>query len=120
VATAATINRLAAILSPVALSVILVYSYCKRFTPLAHLVLGLSLGIAPVGAFIAAAGHVVFDGHVVVEPFILALLVTTWCGGFDIISEPRTPNSTVGTACIPSPRVFRRVRRWASAAACMR
>ena len=57
VATAATINRLAAILSPVALSVILVYSYCKRFTPLAHLVLGLSLGIAPVGAFIAAAGH---------------------------------------------------------------
>ena len=68
-----------------ALSVILVYSYCKRFTPLAHLVLGLSLGIAPVGAFIAAAGHVVFDGHVVVEPFILALLVTTWCGGFDII-----------------------------------
>ena len=83
--TAATINRLAAILSPVALSVILVYSYCKRFTPLVHLVLGLSLGIAPVGAFIAAAGHVVFDGHVVVEPFILALLVTTWCGGFDII-----------------------------------
>ena len=83
--TAATINRLAAILSPVALSVILVYSYCKRFTPLAHLVLGLSLGIAPVGAFIAVAGHVVFDGHVVVEPFILALLVTTWCGGFDII-----------------------------------
>ena len=77
--TAATINRLAAILSPVALSVILVYSYCKRFTPLAHLVLGLSLGIAPVGAFIAVAGHVV------VEPFILALLVTTWCGGFDII-----------------------------------
>lgn len=68
-----------------ALSVILVYSYCKRFTPLAHLVLGLSLGIAPVGAFIAVAGHVVFDGHVVVEPFILALLVTTWCGGFDII-----------------------------------
>ena len=83
--TAATINRLAAILSPVALSVILVYSYCKRFTPLAHLVLGLSLGIAPVGAFIAAAGHVVFDGHVVVEPFILALLV--------MISVVNDPNS---------------------------
>ena len=91
VATAATINRLAAILSPVALSVILVYSYCKRFTPLAHLVLGLSLGIAPVGAFIAAAGHVVFDGHVVVEPFILALLVTTWCGGFHGAAGARTP-----------------------------
>ena len=68
-----------------ALSVILVYSYCKRFTPLAHLVLGLSLGIAPVGAVIAAAGHVVFDGHVGVEPFILALLV--------MISVVNDPNS---------------------------
>lgn len=83
--TAATINRLTAILSPVALFVILFYSYCKRFTPLAHLVLGLSLGIAPVGAFIAVAGHLFFDGYFAVEPFILALLVTTWCGGFDII-----------------------------------
>ena len=83
--TASTINRLTALLSPVALFIVLFYSYCKRFTPLAHLVLGLSLGIAPVGAFIAVAGHVVFDGYFVVEPFILALLVTTWCGGFDII-----------------------------------
>ena len=79
VATAATINRLAAILSPVALSVILVYSYCKRFTPLAHLVLGLSLGIAPVGAYIAVTGRIAL------EPCILSLLVMTWCGGFDII-----------------------------------
>ena len=50
VACAATINRLTALLSPVALAVIMGYSYCKRFTWAAHLVLGLSLSIAPVGA----------------------------------------------------------------------
>ena len=48
--TASTINILTAVLSPVALAVVMFYSYCKRFTSLAHLVLGLSLGIAPVGA----------------------------------------------------------------------
>ena len=48
VVTASTINLLTGLLSPVALFVILAYSYCKRFTVLAHLVLGLGLGIAPV------------------------------------------------------------------------
>ena len=52
IAAASTINLLTALLSPVALFIILFYSYCKRFTALAHLVLGLSLGIAPVGAYI--------------------------------------------------------------------
>lgn len=79
VAVAASINPLTALLSPVALFVILFYSYCKRFTALAHLVLGLSLGIAPVGAYIAVTGRIAL------EPCILALLVMTWCGGFDII-----------------------------------
>ena len=78
-ACAATINRLTALLSPVALAVIMGYSYCKRFTWAAHLVLGLSLSIAPVGAYIALTGR--FDW----EPCVLALLVLTWCGGFDII-----------------------------------
>jgi 4-hydroxybenzoate polyprenyltransferase len=55
------------------------YSYCKRFTSLAHLVLGLSLGIAPVGAFIAVRGE--FS----LVPCILAFVVMTWCGSFDII-----------------------------------
>lgn len=63
----------------VALAVIMGYSYCKRFTWAAHLVLGLSLSIAPVGAYIALTGR--FDW----EPCVLALLVLTWCGGFDII-----------------------------------
>lgn len=79
VATAASINTLTALLSPVALAVIMSYSYCKRFTSLAHLVLGLSLGIAPVGAYIAVTGHFAL------APCVLALLVMTWCGGFDII-----------------------------------
>lgn len=79
VVTAATINSLTAWLSPVALAVVMSYSYCKRFTSLAHLVLGLSLGIAPVGAYIAVTGHFAL------APCVLALLVMTWCGGFDII-----------------------------------
>ena len=70
---------LTALLSPVALFIILFYSYCKRFTALAHLVLGLSLGIAPVGAYIAVTGRIAL------EPCILSLLVMMWCGGFDII-----------------------------------
>ncbi|MBQ5913973.1 MAG: UbiA family prenyltransferase, partial [Alistipes sp.] len=77
--TAVTINPLTAWLSPVALAVVMFYSYCKRFTSLAHMVLGLSLSIAPVGAYIAVRGEFAL------EPCILALLVMTWCGSFDII-----------------------------------
>ena len=79
IATASTINLLTAILSPVALAVVMFYSYCKRFTSLAHLVLGLSLGIAPAGAYIAVTGTLTL------APCLLSLLVLTWCGGFDII-----------------------------------
>ena len=79
VATTLTINPLCAWLSPVALFVVMFYSYCKRFTALAHVVLGLSLGIAPVGAYIAVTGTTV------VECCLLAAVVTTWCAGFDII-----------------------------------
>ena len=79
VATTATINRTTLLLSPVALLVIMGYSYCKRFTALAHIVLGLSLAIAPMGAYIAVTGS--FD----IAPMILSVLVLTWTGGFDII-----------------------------------
>ena len=79
IATASTINLLTAILSPVAVAVVMFYSYCKRFTSLAHLVLGLSLGIAPAGAYIAVTGTLTL------APCLLSLLVLTWCGGFDII-----------------------------------
>lgn len=79
VATASTINLLTALLSPVALAVVMFYSYCKRFTSLAHLVLGLSLSIAPAGAYIAVTGTLTF------APCLLSLVVLTWTGGFDII-----------------------------------
>lgn len=79
VAVAATINPLAAALSPAALCIVTVYSLCKRFTSAAHLVLGLSLAIAPVGAAIAVTGRITEAS------LLLALLVLTWCGGFDII-----------------------------------
>ena len=79
--TTITINSLTAWLSPVALAIVMAYSYCKRFTSLAHLVLGLSLGIAPVGAFIAVRGE--FS----LVPCILAFVVMMWCGSFDIIYD---------------------------------
>lgn len=79
VAVSSSINLLTAILSPVALAVVIFYSYCKRFTSLAHLVLGLSLGIAPSAAYIAVTGTLTF------APCLISLLVLTWCGGFDII-----------------------------------
>ena len=79
IAVSSSINLLTAVLSPVALIVVMFYSYCKRFTSLAHLVLGLSLGIAPSAAYIAVTGTLTF------VPCLISLLVLTWCGGFDII-----------------------------------
>jgi 4-hydroxybenzoate polyprenyltransferase len=73
------INRLCFYLSPVALFVILFYSYTKRFTALCHLVLGLGLSLAPIGAYLSVSGH--FD----LIPILFSLLVMTWVSGFDII-----------------------------------
>lgn len=73
------INPICFYLSPVALLVILGYSYTKRFTPLCHLVLGLGLGLAPVGAYLVVTG--VF--HIV--PIFYGIAVLCWVSGFDII-----------------------------------
>ena len=73
------INRICFYLSPVALFVILFYSYTKRFTPLCHLVLGLGLSLAPIGAYLAVTGK--FD----VLPILFSLTVLFWVSGFDII-----------------------------------
>ncbi len=73
------INPLCGALSPVALAVVLGYSYTKRFTWLCHLVLGLGLSLAPVGAWLAVAGR--FDW----PPIFYGLAVLTWVAGFDII-----------------------------------
>ena len=79
IVVATTINPLCGWLSPVALAIVMFYSYCKRFTALAHIVLGVSLGIAPVGATMAVIGAAPL------ECWILALVVMSWCAGFDII-----------------------------------
>ena len=79
VAAAAWINKLAFALSPVALIVLLGYSYTKRFTAWSHVVLGFALSIAPVGAYIAVTGTIAL------APVVLAALVMTWVAGFDII-----------------------------------
>lgn len=76
---AALINNLCLWLSPVALLVILGYSYTKRFTALAHLVLGVGLGIAPAATFIAVNGT--FDAGLL----LLCFGVMLWTAGFDII-----------------------------------
>lgn len=73
------INRLCFYLAPVALAVILGYSYTKRFTALCHLVLGLGLSLAPIGAWLAVTEY--FDW----APILLGLTVLTWVSGFDII-----------------------------------
>lgn len=76
---AARLNPLCLKLSPAALFFLALYSYCKRFTSLAHIVLGLCLGAAPVGAWIAVRGSV--DLPVV----LLGLAVLFWVAGFDIL-----------------------------------
>lgn len=73
------INSLCFYLSPVALFVVLFYSYTKRFTPLCHFVLSLGLAIAPMGAYLAVAGK--FDWL----PLMLSFVVFFWVSGFDII-----------------------------------
>ncbi|HET7872332.1 MAG TPA: UbiA-like polyprenyltransferase [Terriglobales bacterium] len=76
---AAQLSRLALYLSPIALAVVLLYSYTKRFTRWSHLVLGFGLGIAPAAAWIAVRGSL--------DPRILVLTaaVTFWVGGFDVL-----------------------------------
>jgi 4-hydroxybenzoate polyprenyltransferase len=73
------INPICFLLSPVALFVILFYSYTKRFTSLCHLVLGIGLSLAPIGAFLAVTGK--FD----TLPILFSGAVVCWVSGFDII-----------------------------------
>lgn len=79
IATTWLINPLCFYLSPVALLVVLGYSYTKRFTALCHLVLGLGLSLAPIGAYLAVAGHF---GRL---PVLFSLVVICWVSGFDMI-----------------------------------
>ncbi len=73
------INRICFYLSPVALAVVLGYSYTKRFTPLCHLVLGVGLSLAPIGAYLAVTGVFAW------LPLLFSVAVICWVSGFDII-----------------------------------
>ncbi len=79
VTAAALLNPLCLALSPVALGIVFGYSYTKRFTSLAHVVLGLALAIAPVGAWLAVRGR--FDA----TPLVIGGAVLFWVAGFDTI-----------------------------------
>jgi 4-hydroxybenzoate polyprenyltransferase len=79
VLAAAQLNREALLLSPLALAILLLYSYTKRFTRWSHLVLGLALGIAPAAAWIAIRGTL--DPRIVV----LTIAVLFWVAGFDVL-----------------------------------
>ncbi len=76
---ASQLNRLTLLCSPIALAVVLLYSYTKRFTRFSHLFLGLALGIAPSAAWIAVRGSL--DPRILV----LTLAVLFWTGGFDVL-----------------------------------
>ncbi len=73
------INSICFYLSPVALLIVLSYSYMKRFTALCHFVLGLGLSLAPIGAYL------VITGEFAITPIWYSLAVLTWVSGFDII-----------------------------------
>ena len=79
IATTFTINNLCFYLSPIAMLIVLGYSYTKRFTPLCHLVLGAGLSLAPLGAYMAATGHFAL------VPCLFSVSVLFWVSGFDII-----------------------------------
>jgi 4-hydroxybenzoate polyprenyltransferase len=95
---AASLNRLTLLLSPVTLALLFLYSYTKRFTSLSHLVLGLCLALAPVGAWIAVRGSVAL------LPILLGLAVLCWTAGFDIIYalQDESHDRSAGLKSIPA------------------
>ncbi len=73
------LNRLTLILSPIPIILFVLYSYSKRYTAFCHLLLGISLGLAPIGAWIAVTGSIT------IVPVIIALAVIFWVAGFDML-----------------------------------
>ncbi len=92
------LNPLCLALAPLALAWVLGYSYSKRFTSLSHLWLGLGLGIAPVGAWLAVRGAFA------APPLVLAAAVTAWVGGFDVLYslQDETFDRSAGLFSLPA------------------
>jgi len=98
---ASRLNPLCGWLSPIALGWVLWYSYTKRFTRWSHLVLGCSLAIAPVGGYLAVAGHWSMPWWMLL---VLAIAVASWVAGFDILYalQDRTFDLAQGLHSIPA------------------
>ncbi|HET9695365.1 MAG TPA: UbiA-like polyprenyltransferase [Terriglobales bacterium] len=94
------LNRMTFLLSPVALAVVMLYSYTKRFTRWSHLVLGFALGIAPAAAWIAVRGSL--DPRIL----ILTAAVTCWVGGFDVLYACQDYEHDMGAGLHSVPRYF--------------
>jgi 4-hydroxybenzoate polyprenyltransferase len=97
---ASQLSRLTLLLSPVALAVVMIYSYTKRFTRWSHLVLGFALGIAPSAAWIAVRGSL--DPRIL----ILTAAVTCWVGGFDVLYACQDYEFDCETGLHSVPRYF--------------
>ncbi len=98
------INEICFFLSPVALFVILLYSYSKRFTPLSHVILGVGLSLAPLGAYLAVTGK--FD----LIPVLFSIAVISWVSGFDIIYALQDEDFDRQQKLFSIPSVFGTVR----------
>lgn len=97
------INTICLALSPLALFVILFYSYTKRFTSLSHLVLGLGLSLAPIGAYLAVTGS--FNSL----PVLFSFTVLFWVSGFDIIYALQDEEFDKANNLYSIPAVFGKV-----------
>jgi 4-hydroxybenzoate polyprenyltransferase len=95
---AAELNRMTLLLAPAVLAVLLGYSYTKRLTRWSHLVLGLALGLAPAGAWVAVRGSL--DPRILV----LTLVVLCWVGGFDVLyaCQDEAHDREVGLRSLPA------------------
>ncbi|MBI2682971.1 MAG: UbiA family prenyltransferase, partial [Acidobacteriales bacterium] len=100
VLAASQLNLLTLYLSPVALAIVLAYSYTKRFTSFSHLTLGFALGVAPAAAWIAVQG--VLDLRIL----ILSAAVTLWVGGFDILYACQDADFDRSHGLYSIPRAF--------------
>lgn len=103
------LNRLALELSPVALAILFLYSYTKRFTSLSHFVLGFCLGISPAAAWIAIRGSLDW------RMLILCAAVTLWVGGFDVLYACQDVEFDKSAGLYSIPKRFGVVRALASA-----
>ena len=98
------INKLCFYLSPIALLVILGYSYTKRFTALCHVVLGFGLALAPIGAYLTLSGK--FD----LLPLLFSFVVLLWVSGFDIIYALQDTDFDKDNALYSIPSFFGKQR----------